>query len=298
MKRTKQANAAAAGISQEDIELINKLSKKKLSEEDVFTFEILLCDNDVDRDFERFSLAALHEMEKLFVGKTGIFDHQWTAEGQKARIFKTEVVTDNSKSVVSGEAYAYLKASAYMLRTEKNEELIAEIEGGIKRETSIGCGMSAGICSICSEEHGKNGCVHVKGREYGGRLCFVELKDPTDAYEWSFVAVPAQRSAGVLKKFGADMGDYGDAEQIYKLAVLGEQYLKGLREEVVRLGVLTDCGFEKSALEAAAERMEEKELLSFRKTFEKRLDEMLPPVCQLGGAKRAKPDFDGGEFLI
>ena len=42
-------------------------------------------------------------------------------------------------------------------------------------------------------------CSHIKGREYNGELCCGELSDPTDAYEFSFVAVPAQRAAGVIK---------------------------------------------------------------------------------------------------
>ena len=32
-------------------------------------------------------------------------------------------------------------------------------------------------------------------------VCHVVLNQPTDAYEWSFVAVPAQREAGVIKMF-------------------------------------------------------------------------------------------------
>jgi hypothetical protein len=42
-------------------------------------------------------------------------------------------------------------------------------------------------------------CGHVKGRTYDGKLCWGELCEPKDAYEFSFVAVPAQRSAGVIK---------------------------------------------------------------------------------------------------
>ena len=42
-------------------------------------------------------------------------------------------------------------------------------------------------------------CGHQPGKKYGGRLCYTLLEDPTDAYEWSFVAVPAQPAAGVTK---------------------------------------------------------------------------------------------------
>ena len=47
----------------------------------------------------------------------------------------------------------------------------------------------------------KGGCDHEKGGEYGGKLCYHILDEPLDAYEWSFVAVPAQVNAGVTKRF-------------------------------------------------------------------------------------------------
>ena len=91
-----------------------------------------------------------------------------------------------------------LKAWAYLLRTEKNAYLIAEIEGGIKREVSVGCSVARRVCSICGAEGGT--CQHTPGQRYGEQLCYLELRDPTDAYEWSFVAVPAQRKADVYKR--------------------------------------------------------------------------------------------------
>ena len=88
-----------------------------------------------------------------------------------------------------------------MVRTKDNESLIREIEGGIKKEVSIGCNVGKKSCSIC----GKTSCSHVKGKLYGEKLCFKELSEAVDAYEWSFVAVPAQREAGVSKKIGFDL---------------------------------------------------------------------------------------------
>ncbi|MFR6411127.1 MAG: hypothetical protein ACLUNX_03185 [Angelakisella sp.] len=35
----------------------------------------MLCDNDLDRDHECFTDAALEKLAVLFRGKTGIFDH-------------------------------------------------------------------------------------------------------------------------------------------------------------------------------------------------------------------------------
>lgn len=95
-----------------------------------------------------------------------------------------------------------------MVRTEANQDLIAEIEGGIKKEISVGCAVNRSTCSICGSVAGS--CSHRRGQIYDGRLCFFNLEEPADAYEWSFVAVPAQRKAGVVKtlrlpqEFGQD----------------------------------------------------------------------------------------------
>ena len=83
--------------SPEELAAINRFAKTPMQAEDVYVFDMLLCDNDVDRDYERFTTKALEELAPLFVGKTGIFDHDWTAGGQIGRIFRTEVVTDKSR---------------------------------------------------------------------------------------------------------------------------------------------------------------------------------------------------------
>ena len=82
------------------------------------------------------------------------------------------------------------------MRTEKNQELITEIEGGIKKEVSVGCSMGRSVCSVC----GAASCVRVPGKTYNGKRCVRILSGAADAYEFSFVAVPAQRAAGGGKK--------------------------------------------------------------------------------------------------
>ena len=99
----------------------------------------------------------------------------------------------------AGEPGCYLKGYAYMLRTQENEGLIAEIAGGIKKEVSVSCAVSRCVCSICGHDiHDRGLCSHVKGRTYEGKRCIARLADPTDAFEWSFVAVPAQPRAGAV----------------------------------------------------------------------------------------------------
>ena len=189
MKIIKDGSASGSECTPQELQAINAFAKTELTAEEVYTFRVLLCDNEVDRDFERFSVSTLRELSELFVGATGICDHDWRSENQVARIYRTELVTEKGKTTSCGEPYTYLKGFAYMLRTEANAELIAQIDGGIKRETSIGCSVAQSICSICGAEMGA--CSHEKGKVYGGERCCAVLTGAVDAYEWSFVAVPA-----------------------------------------------------------------------------------------------------------
>lgn len=196
----KRADAAA------DIKLINQYSIKELTPEDVYCFSVVLCDNDVDRDLEQFTDKTLEQLAVLFVGKTGISDHRWSSDRQIARLYRAEVEETTEKNAL-GQPLKRLVGSAYMLQTETNQPFIDAIEGGIIKEVSIGCAISKNTCSICGEPFEldwrtwkyqcKNG--HEKGGIYDEGQCVCCLEDPVDAYEFSFVAVPAQKNAGVTK---------------------------------------------------------------------------------------------------
>ncbi len=279
-------------LAAEELARINQFAKAELTAADVYVFSVRLCDNEVDRDFERFDEAALEKLGELFVGKSGLFDHQWSAEGQTARIYRTEVIREPAVKTQAGDCVCWLKAWAYMLRTEKNQDLIAEIEGGIKKEVSVGCSVARSACSICGASGGS--CEHVKGQYYGGKLCYFQLEDPTDAYEWSFVAVPAQRRAGVVKHFGPE-----DAHltALRKEAELGRRYLAGLRREVVRLAMLSDDGLDGAMFAKMTRKLEEEELLELRRTYQTRVDKRFPMEPQLKERSAAARD-DETVFLV
>ena len=276
MEVRKERSEAAAGLpGKQELEAINRFARTPLTAEQAYTFSLRLCDNEVDRDFERFSAPALERLGELFVGKSGVFDHQWSARGQTARIYRTEVVREPSMTTAAGDEYRWLKGWAYLLRTEKNADLIAEIEGGIKKEVSVGCSVRHSVCSICGAE---GGCRHVKGQVYDGKLCFMELREPADAYEWSFVAVPAQRSAGVLKRFGQEDRQLA---RLREEAALGRKYLAELRREVVRLAMLADDRLDGGVFARAAERMEEPELLAMKGAYGAQAAKRFPAAPQL-----------------
>ena len=200
----KAAHLEAQELTEAELKAINKYAPEPLTADQVFTFKAVLCDNEVDRSFERFSLKALQDLQKLFLGKTVIKDHTWAADNQVARIYATELV-QSTKTTKAGEQYTQLVARCYMVKTAGNADLIAEIKGGIKKEGSVGCAVAHSYCSICGTDNAKSYCRHYAGRSYekesGAQVCTFTLDGAVDAYEFSLVAVPAQRKAGVSKSY-------------------------------------------------------------------------------------------------
>lgn len=202
---TKAAQLESQEVTEAELRAINKYALTPLTAEEVFTFKAVLCDNEVDRDSERFTIKALEDLKKLFLGKTVIKDHSWRADGQVARIYATELVQSEKTVKASDELYTQLVAHCYMVKTASSADLIAEIKGGIKKEGSVGFRTSSAICSICGTDNAKSYCRHWPGKSYekegGAQVCIFTLAGASDAYEFSLVAVPAQKAAGVSKSY-------------------------------------------------------------------------------------------------
>ena len=289
MNIQKAAAVTASGHPDEaQLAKINLYSKTPLKAEEVYCFSVRLCDDLPDRDYERFDTAALPVLAELFRGKTGIADHDWSAERQIARIFDTEVLSENGAS--------YIRAHCYMLRTEKNADLISEIEGGIKKEVSVGCAVRRTICSVCGKPYGT--CEHRKGLDYDGETCYAVLCDPTDAYEFSFVAVPAQRQAGVLKRKGGVcmtlqelVTKSGTPELCDRLKTLEEeaQFGRECREamvaETVALGLLLDFGADEATLQKAFSALDSRRLRTLKAAMAQKAAVLFPPEAQLPRSK-------------
>ena len=278
------------------LEAINAQAKAKLTAEQVYVFSLRLCDDQIDRDFERFDTGALPALAKLFIGKTGILDHCWSSGNQVARIFAAEVVREENSS--------YIKAWAYIRRGGAGDEIIADIEAGIKKEVSVGCAMGMAVCSVCGSEYGS--CGHQKGEYYDGQRCCAILREPMDAYEFSFVAVPAQRDAGVLKGYGnrrclkelaEEFGAQEEYRELWKQAKLGQKYQKQLEDEVVRLCLALELGVEEPLLRSVMGKAGAEDLAELKKALEDRLVEMMPMVTQLGNFRPREDALESG-FLI
>lgn len=294
-------------ITEDELKLINSFTKKEMKKEDIFTFTVILCDNEIDRDFERFDNDSLTELSKLFVGKTGIFDHSMKSGDQVARIYATEVFTDENKRNSLNEKYTCVKAKCYMPRTEKNRDLIEEIEAGIKKEVSVSCSVSEVICSVCKTDLRQGYCEHIKGKIYGGEVCHSILKHPNDAYEWSFVAVPAQKGAGVTKSYKikevetvenirkmleTNSGEVtlsaaqiqklnGYIEALEKKSQDGEFYRNELTRSAIKNAAIAFPQMKSEMVKKVCGGLSVEELCEFGKVFEKQASEILPVKPQL-----------------
>lgn len=311
MKGTGQVLLKSHAPTAQELEQINRYTRRTFQEDELYTFSVALCDNEVDRDGERFTIGALHRLGELFLGKTGIFDHVPQAQNQAARIYGCRVEELPERTTQAGEPYSRLVAQAYLPRCDKNADLVLELESGIKKEVSVGCAVRKATCAVCGADRRKGGCTHVNGQRYDGVLCCTVLDEPTDAYEWSFVAVPAQREAGVLKSFTeqeehsmADIwkslpgegdlvlnaGERGRLvkafEDLREEAAWGRQYRAGLEKSVVRLCGLASPEVPAQAMERAAKAMPLEDLQAFEKAFRKRAEETLPLTPQLAPAQK------------
>lgn len=321
---------ACGAPTPEDLAQINRHTRRAFDVGEIYVFSVVLCDNEIDRDYERFTKEALEKLGELFVGKTGIFDHSMKGSDQTARIFRCWTEADDLRTTRAGEPYCRLMARAYMPRTAKNADFILELDSGIKKEVSVGCAVASASCSVCGADVRRAGCKHQKGKLYREKgkeqLCHVVLDQPTDAYEWSFVAVPAQREAGVTKAFAAlsageeasgallrkelsmgtpvqlsgeqalALGAY--LERLEDAAADGERYREELRAEVVRLCAIAAPGLPRDVMKGLCGRMSAEELQAFRAAFSARAAELLPVRAQLAPPAKEGRAEENSQFKI
>lgn len=309
-------------ISDEELNLINSYTRRKLTKDEVYAFSVVLCDNDIDRDGERFTVESLFALEKLFVGKTGIIDHNPSAKNQTARIFACSVEAVQGKKTQTGDDYFRLKARAYMPKSEKNKDFILALDSGIIKEVSVGCAVEEVLCSICGEK--SDLCPHKKGEKYGSKICCGELINPYDAYEFSFVAIPSQKQAGVTKSavvYGKESGMEGilkrlETKQGFTLsdcecekllsyidnlkqsAKDGVYYRDSLTGDVLRLSAIVQPDISRETMETVAKSMTVAQLKEFKTAFEKKKCESIAPTVQLYSDKNKSKTESNGQFKI
>lgn len=309
MQKQFHTHSESASVSEETLEKINRYTKKNLSADEVYVFSAVLCDNEIDRDGERFSVDALYALAPLFAGKTAILNHSMDASDQSARTFETQVMVDSARKTACGEDYTYILAHSYLPRIAKNDMLIAEIDAGIKKEVSVGCAVEKRVCSICGADERQNPCAHRRGKVYDGKVCHYILDKPTDAYEWSFVAVPAQKNAGVTKAFrdadalckairekdddtltlsAAELTALADRiDALEKSAADGAMYRNALRAKAVKSFARTLPALDNKLAEVLVAKLSAAQLKTLTAALSEAEEKAFPAVPQLANADSA-----------
>ena len=157
-------------------------------------------------------------------------------------------------------------------------------------------------------------------------MCIRDRSQPSDVYEWSFVAVPAQPRAGVCKSYRmeeqfphGEERPQGCAEMIKRLQVgssitlkegegqqlweyigrleeLSKHYLDELGEEVLRLMAVVHPDLDRSTAMHIVGKLDEGERKSLRKAYQKQLDRQSPPIPQLDGGPA--PDGESNQGFV
>ncbi|HJF55235.1 MAG TPA: hypothetical protein K8W11_03220, partial [Anaerotruncus colihominis] len=172
--------------------------------------------------------------------------------------------------------------------------------------------VKGAVCSICGADTRNEPCAHIPGQQYNGTLCWHELIEPTDAYEWSFVAIPAQKQAGVTKGYSSEntrpkrapdgsltlskaQADALDMRlsELETLAREGRARLEQLRRDFVRMAAFAMPALDPAAAAETAERLDARQLEAFCKGF----SEKAPAFLQLGRGENMQPE-DNGVFRI
>ena len=282
---------------QEEMGEINRYTRREYGPQEVYAFSLALCDNEIDRDFERFSVEALETLGELFLGKTCIFDHEQKSVNQTARIYRTALRREPGRKTRAGEEYVQLTARAYLPKTQGNGEVIELIESGILKEVSVSCSVKRKVCGLCGREH----CSHEKGKEYPEGLGHLVLLEPTDAYECSFVAVPAQREAGVTKSFLQGEREAALERRVRELeekARWGEAYRESLERDVLRSAALAQPDLPASVMKSAMRGLSLGELSQLGKSYQAMVQETMPLKPQLAPEDREKRPDSNGEYRI
>lgn len=191
--------------SDDALEIINKNTLSPLSEDDVFMFKVRLCDNEPDRVFDGMSHEFLVDFCEKAKNLTGISNHDWDADNQLSRLYKTELIVDKTKKNSVGADYEYVVGYAYTL--SKFTDYVEKISSGLLRETSVSFESKGDHCSICGALTTKGNADiaecpngHIMGQMYNDKLCYNVLDKLEDVYEWSMVAVPCQKNSGIINK--------------------------------------------------------------------------------------------------
>ncbi len=159
---------------------------------DYYVFKIILCNNDVDKDHDKFSIQALYQIRDMAIGKNGILDTMPNNKSNIARIFDCSVEYDKGKTTIDGEPLLYVQAYAFLDKriSDGCGAIAQKIKEGFYNEVSVGCSIY--------ESHKES----FFDSEFAPEYEITVIDSITDLYEWSIVQKPDVLNCPLKRKDG------------------------------------------------------------------------------------------------
>ncbi len=197
----------SAAATPRELELVNRFARRPLAADEVYVGECDLCNDRVDRAFERFTPEVLQDFADTLPGKSLLAAHD-RGSLPLGLWFDAHLRGDE-------RGVSYLRPSYYIVKTRDNEHHRAQLDGGVYRYASIGFRAKDLVCDICGKSWFGWDCQHYPGQAYdaGGRRVVATAHydrseaHPAEAVEGSIVYLGCQydaelKAAMAQKSFG------------------------------------------------------------------------------------------------
>lgn len=170
MNRRKEEGTVAKP-TKEQLEKINKLAVKELTEDDVFVFRPLIIDDQVTAYYSKLHENFLRKIVMDAKKGVGLLLNHNCFQLPVGRTFDAELVEEHDEEV--GDFCKSVYGGVYIDRgrnTESNmttDDIIKGIESGTIFDVSIGFNASSWKCSICGNDiRDYMSCPHIPGKKY------------------------------------------------------------------------------------------------------------------------------------
>lgn len=178
--------------TEEQLTKINKLSKRTLSEDEVFAFSGKAAgDMLIPGRYIRLSPELLGVMvEDAQKGVSFMLNHNWSNWGGIQAVPFGKVFDGRLENSSGGDEAVEMHLDKYIVRDDEMIDnvsanaLIKKIETGVLSDTSIGWSTDIMVCSICGMNYYSGNCSHIRGRTYdmadgSEKLCFITAMPPS-----------------------------------------------------------------------------------------------------------------------
>jgi len=232
--------------NEQQLALINKLSKRTFEAKDVFVFGGKSAG---DRIIENRYIQLSKELLETFAnnakeGVSWLLNHSWSSWSESVtiygRTFDARLQSSSDKDeTIELMIDKYIPRSDTLKNGRSANSIIEDIENGVLFDTSIGWGSSKYVCSICNSNYWD--CNHWRGNTYEDgdgkpQLCYIKAKNPGYLMEESGVFDGAYKGAGISM---CNAGDVFESQQ-GKFLVVDE--LKELPKDSNVFGIYTSKG--------------------------------------------------------